>query len=166
MQSPKLMSIGSFNGTIIVSEGETLKLVCKATGLPKPTVYWIYGEYEHSESSRKTWLVPVANNDYLFNKKRKTFSHEFIFRVDLWFTRKEMSVKKLFFFYWTWSFPFLNGFFFCFLSGPCKCIFAFGRQQSCLPKREGLESTFWPHPSSLPLPTSLKVSCRKSPVTH
>ena len=49
MQPPKLINQAGSNGSVIISEGDTLHLDCNAYGIPSPQIYWIYGEHAQSK---------------------------------------------------------------------------------------------------------------------
>ena len=49
MQPPKLIYQAGSNGSVIISEGDTLHLDCNAYGIPSPQIYWIYGKHAQSK---------------------------------------------------------------------------------------------------------------------
>ena len=49
MQPPKLVHQENYNGSVIISEGETLSLDCNAHGIPIPRIYWMYGKHAQSK---------------------------------------------------------------------------------------------------------------------
>ena len=49
MQPPKLVHQENYNGSVIISEGETLSLDCNAHGIPIPQIYWMYGKHVQSK---------------------------------------------------------------------------------------------------------------------
>ena len=49
LQPPKLIYQEGSNGSVIVSEGDTLHLDCNAYGIPSPQIYWIYGQHDQSK---------------------------------------------------------------------------------------------------------------------
>ena len=67
MHPPTLIYQDGSNGSVIITEGETLHLDCKAYGIPIPQIYWIYGKHDQSkfysisEASNFLMLGPIQN---------------------------------------------------------------------------------------------------------